>query len=222
KITFPALTGLELSRALSSYTRNSSIKFRVASNPEFLREGTAVGDFFHPDRIVVGVEDPSSAAELREIYRPILEKSFRCPVHNGTCLPGQKAEFLVTTISSAELIKHASNSFLALKVSYANVIADFCEKFGANVEEVTRAMGLDRRIGGQFLKAGLGYGGFWFPKDVQACIYLAARAGVDFAILKAAEHVNKQRMERFFEKNQHARSVVKGKRGSRRGLSVQT
>ena len=114
----------------------------------------------------MGVEDPSSAAELREIYRPILERSFRCPVHNGTCPPGRIAEFLVTTINSAELIKHASNSFLALKISYANVIADLCEKIGANVEEVTHAMGLDPRIGGQFLKAGLGYGGFCLPKDV--------------------------------------------------------
>jgi len=114
KSTVPARTGLELSRALAAYSKNSNIKFRVASNPEFLREGTAVADFFHPDRIVVGVEDPSSAAELREIYRPILERSFRCPVHKGTCPPGRKAEFLVTTINSAELIKHASNSFLAL------------------------------------------------------------------------------------------------------------
>ena len=172
-----------------------------------------------PDRIVVGVEDPSSAAELREIYRPILEKSFRCPVHNGTCPPGQKAEFLVTTISSAELIKHASNSFLALKISYANVIADLCEKIGANVEEVTRAMGLDARIGGQFLKAGLGYGGFCFPKDVQAFIYLAAKVGIDFDILKAAERVNKRRIERFFEKIHHALWVVKGKRVAVLGLA---
>jgi len=212
KSTVPARTGLELSRALSAYSRNSNIKFRVASNPEFLREGTAVGDFFHPDRIVVGVEDPSSAAELREIYRPILDKGFRCPVHNGTCPPSQKPEFLVTTISSAELIKHASNSFLALKISYANVIADLCEKLGANVEEVTRAMGLDPRIGGQFLKAGLGYGGFCFPKDVQAFIHLAAKVGVDFDILKAAERVNKQRIERFFEKTHQALWMVKKKR----------
>jgi UDPglucose 6-dehydrogenase len=219
KSTVPARTGLELSRALSAYSRNSNIKFRVASNPEFLREGTAVGDFLHPDRIVVGVEDPSSAAELQEIYRPILEKRFRCPVHDGTCPPGQKAEFLVTTISSAELIKHASNSFLALKISYANVIADLCEKIGANVEEVTHAMGLDPRIGGQFLKAGLGYGGFCFPKDVQAFIYLAAKVGVDFDILKAAERVNKQRVERLFEKIHQALWVVKGKRVAVLGLA---
>ena len=219
KSTVPARTGLELSRALSAYSKNSNVKFRVASNPEFLREGTAVADFFHPDRIVVGVEDPSSAAELREIYRPILERSFRCPVHNGTCPPGRKAEFLVTTINSAELIKHASNSFLALKISYANVIADLCEKIGANVEEVTHAMGLDPRIGGQFLKAGLGYGGFCLPKDVQAFIHLSASVGVDFDILKATESVNKQRIDRYFEKIRQALWVVKGKRVAVLGLA---
>jgi UDPglucose 6-dehydrogenase len=219
KSTVPARTGLELSRALAAYSKNSKVKFRVASNPEFLREGTAVEDFFHPDRIVVGVEDPSSAAELREIYRPILEKSFRCPVHNGTCPAGHKAEFLVTTINSAELIKHASNSFLALKISYANVIADLCEKIGANVEEVTHAMGLDARIGGQFLKAGLGYGGFCFPKDVQAFIHLSASVGVDFDILKATERVNKQRIDRYFEKIRQALWVVKGKRVAVLGLA---
>ncbi len=219
KSTVPARTGLELSRALAAYSKKGNIKFRVASNPEFLREGTAVGDFFHPDRIVVGVEDPSSAAELREIYRPILEKSFHCPIHEGTCPPGHKAEFLITTINSAELIKHASNSFLALKISYANVIADLCEKIGANVEEVTYAMGLDTRIGGQFLKAGLGYGGFCFPKDVQAFIHLSAKVGVDFDILKATERVNKQRIERFFEKIHQALWVIKGKHVAVLGLA---
>ncbi len=219
KSTVPARTGLELSRALSAYSRGSDVKFRVASNPEFLREGTAVSDFFHPDRIVVGVEDPSSAAELKEIYRPILEKTFRCPVHHGTCPPGNQAEFLVTTINSAELIKHASNSFLALKISYANVIADLCEKIGANVDEVTHAMGLDTRIGGQFLKAGLGYGGFCFPKDVQAFVYLSSKVGVDFEILKATERVNKQRIDRFFEKIHQALWVVKGKHVAVLGLA---
>jgi len=219
KSTVPARTGVELLRALSAYSRNSDLKFRVASNPEFLREGTAVGDFLHPDRIVVGVEDPSSAAELQEIYRPILERSFRCPVHNGTCPPGQKAEFLVTTISSAELIKHASNSFLALKISYANVISDLCEKFGADVKQVTHAMGLDPRIGGQFLRAGLGYGGFCFPKDMQAFIYLAGKMGVEFDILKAAERVNKQRIDRLFEKIHRGLWVVKGKRVAVLGLA---
>jgi UDPglucose 6-dehydrogenase len=219
KSTVPARTGLQLSRALAAYSRDGAIKFRVASNPEFLREGTAVYDFFHPDRIVVGVEDPSAAEELREIYRPILERKFHCPVHHGPCPAGPKAEFLVTTINSAELIKHASNSFLALKISYANVIADLCERIGADVEEVTHAMGLDPRIGTQFLKAGLGFGGFCFPKDVQAFIHLASTVGVDFSILKATEHVNKQRIERFLEKIHKALWVVKGKRIAVLGLA---
>jgi len=219
KSTVPARTGLELRRALTAYSRNSGLTFRVVSNPEFLREGTAVGDFFHPDRIVVGVEDESAAAQMREIYRPILERKFRCPVHEGSCPVGPAAHLLVTTINSAELIKHASNSFLALKISYANVIADLCEKIGADVEEVTQAMGLDPRIGGQFLRAGLGFGGFCFPKDLQAFVHLAGTVGVDFEILKAAERVNKQRIDRFLEKVHQALWVVKGKRVAILGLA---
>ena len=218
KSTVPARTGIELQRALSAYSRGNGL-FRVASNPEFLREGTAVEDFFHPDRIVVGVEDPAAAEQLREIYRPILERQFTCPVHAGKCPNTHNGEFLVTTISSAELIKHASNSFLALKISYANAVSDLCEKLGANVEEVTHAMGLDPRIGTQFLKAGLGFGGFCFPKDIQAFISLAATVGVDFEILKAAERVNKQRIDRFLEKINKALWVVKGKRVALLGLA---
>jgi UDPglucose 6-dehydrogenase len=184
-----------------------------------LREGTAVEDFFHPDRIVVGVEDESSAAALREIYGPILRRNFHCPVHAGPCPPGPPAELLVTTISSAELIKHASNSFLALKISYANVIADLCERIGADVEEVTHAMGLDTRIGGQFLRAGLGFGGFCFPKDLQAFVHLAGTVGVNFDILKAAERVNKERVDRFVAKVHQALWVVKGKRVAILGLA---
>jgi len=219
KSTVPALTGVQLQKALSAYSRTGEFKFHVASNPEFLREGTAVGDFFHPDRIVVGVEDPESAAKLREIYRPILERKFHCPIHAGKCPTGAAGELLVTTISSAELIKHASNSFLALKISYANVIADLCERIGADVEEVTHAMGVDPRIGTQFLKAGLGFGGFCFPKDIQAFIHLSASVGVDFDMLKAAERVNKQRIERFFEKIHKALWVIKGKRVAVLGLA---
>ena len=219
KSTVPARTGLELRRALTAYSRNSGVTFRVASNPEFLREGTAVFDFFHPDRIVVGVEDEASARDMREIYRPILEKSFHCPVHDPKCPPGNAVDLLITTINSAELIKHASNSFLALKISYANVIADLCEKIGADVEEVTHAIGLDARIGTQFLRAGLGFGGFCFPKDLQAFIHLAGTVGVDFDILRAAERVNKQRIDRFFEKVRQALWVVKGKRVAELGLA---
>jgi len=219
KSTVPARTGLELQRALAAYSGGNRPHFRVASNPEFLREGTAVGDFFHPDRVVVGVEDESAAADLREIYRPILERRFHCPIHKGICPADHDAAFLVTTINSAELIKHASNSFLALKISYANVIADLCERIGADVKEVTHAMGLDPRIGGQFLNAGLGFGGFCFPKDVQAFIHLAASVGVDFDMLKATERVNKQRIDRFMEKVRKALWVVKGKQVAVLGLA---
>ena len=219
KSTVPARTGLELQRVLAAYARGGDIRFRVASNPEFLREGTAVGDFFHPDRVVVGVDDDESATQLHEIYRPILERKFHCPIHQGRCPGTSNGEFLVTTINSAELIKHASNSFLALKISYANVLADLCEKIGANVEEVTHAMGLDPRIGGQFLKAGLGFGGFCFPKDIQAFIHLAASVGVDFDILKAAERVNKQRIDTYLGKIAKALWVIKGKRLAVLGLA---
>jgi UDPglucose 6-dehydrogenase len=204
---------------MAAYSRGAQLKFQVASNPEFLREGTAVGDFFHPDRIVVGVEDENSSAKLREIYRPILEKKFHCPVHADRCPASPTGELLVTTINSAELIKHASNSFLALKISYANVISDLCERIGADVEEVTHAMGLDPRIGTQFLKAGLGFGGFCFPKDIQAFIHLSASVGVDFEMLKAAERVNKQRIDKYFEKIRKALWVVKGKRVAVLGLA---
>jgi len=219
KSTVPALTGVQLQKALAAYSPDGSLQFQVASNPEFLREGTAVGDFFHPDRIVVGVEDEKSATTFREIYGPILGKEFHCPIHRGNCPSGPGGELLVTTISSAELIKHASNSFLALKISYANVIADLCERIGADVEEVTRAMGLDPRIGTQFLKAGLGFGGFCFPKDIQAFIHLSAAVGVDFDMLRAAERVNKQRVDRLFEKVHKALWVTRGKRVAVLGLA---
>jgi len=219
KSTVPALTGIQLQKALSAYSRNGDIKFQVASNPEFLREGTAVGDFFHPDRIVVGVENEKSAAVMREVYAPILERKFHCPVHRGKCPTGNSAELLITTINSAELIKHASNSFLALKISYANVISDLCERIGADVEQVTHAMGLDPRIGTQFLKAGLGFGGFCFPKDIQAFIHLAGTVGVDFEMLRAAEKVNKQRIDRYFEKIHKALWVIRGKRVAVLGLA---
>jgi len=211
KSTVPAQTGEQLKRALNAYATNADAKFRVASNPEFLREGTAVADFFHPDRIVIGIEEKETEQELRKLYAPILEGRFRCPVHQPNCPPTRTPDFVVTTIASAELIKHASNSFLGLKISYANVLADLCERLGGNVEEVTRAVGLDPRIGGQFLKAGLGFGGFCLPKDIQAFIKLADRAGVDFGLLKEAERVNKQRVDLLLDKVKKALWVMKGK-----------
>ncbi len=219
KSTVPAQTGQELKRALDVYSRKSGNNFRVASNPEFLREGTAVTDFLHPDRIVIGVDDPTVAQQLREIYRPILEQKFHCPEHAGKCPPSAAPIFVTTTVNSAELIKHASNSFLALKISFANTLADMCERLGANVEEVTAAVGMDPRIGSQFLKAGLGFGGFCLPKDVQAFIRLAERVGVDFGLLKAAEQVNHQRIDLLLEKARTALWVLKGKKIAILGLA---
>jgi UDPglucose 6-dehydrogenase len=219
KSTVPAQTGEKLKRALTVYGRNGGNLFRVASNPEFLREGTAIGDFFHPDRIVVGVEDPASTEQLRDLYAPILDGRFTCPIHADQCPPAAKPEFLVTTIPSAELIKHASNSFLGLKISYANVLSDLCERLGGNVEEVTRAVGLDPRIGPQFLKAGLGFGGFCLPKDIQAFVHLADQVGIDFGLLREAERVNKQRIDRLMEKIQHFLWVVRDKQIGILGLA---
>ncbi len=219
KSTVPVRTGQELKRALSVYGRNSGVTFRVASNPEFLREGSGVGDFLHPDRIVVGVEDEETERQLREIYQPVIDGKFRCPLHPSGCEVAEKPTLVVTTIASSELIKHASNSFLALKISYANALADLCERLGANVEEVTRAMGLDPRIGPHFLRAGLGFGGFCFPKDIQAFIRLAERVGIDFQLLKQAEAINNDRAARFTEKIRHALWVIRDKRIGLLGLA---
>jgi len=219
KSTVPVQTGQQVKRALQVYGREHGATFRVASNPEFLREGTAVEDLLHPDRIVVGVEDAESERQLREIYQPIMDGKFACPIHAKGCPKLELARFIVTTINSAELIKHASNSFLALKISYANLISDLCEKLHANVDEVTHAVGMDPRIGPQFLKAGIGFGGFCLPKDVQAFIRLAERAGVDFSMLKEAERVNKRRIDSFIERVHSALWIVKGKKIGVLGLA---
>jgi len=219
KSTVPARTGQELKRALTVYGRKTNVTFRVASNPEFLREGTAVEDFLHPDRIVVGVEDEPTERQMKEIYHPVLEQTFICPVHDSSCPNRAKPAWLVTTINSAELIKHASNSFLALKISYANMVADLAERLGADIEEVMRAVGMDPRIGTSFLRSGLGFGGFCLPKDLQAFVHLAERSGVDFTMLREAEKVNRKRIDRFCEKVRQALWVIRGKQVGVLGLA---
>ena len=219
KSTVPMQTGQKLKRALDIYARNSGNSFSVASNPEFLREGTAVSDFLHPDRIVIGVGDELTEAQLREIYRPLVEQNIACPIHSGNCPPRVAPRLLVTSINSAELIKHACNSFLAVKISYANLIADICENMGADVDEVVEAMGLDARIGPQFLRPGLGFGGFCLPKDVQAFIRLGEKAGVDVSLLKDAECINKKRIDSFLAKARHALWILKDKRIGILGLA---
>jgi UDPglucose 6-dehydrogenase len=219
KSTVPAQTGQQLKRQLSVYGRNGKAEFRVASNPEFLREGTAVYDFLHPDRIVIGVDDERSEKQLHEIYRPLLEQRFTCPIHSPSCPKADPPAWMVTTINSAELIKHASNSFLALKISYANMLADLAEKLGADIEQVVRAVGKDPRIGESFLRAGIGFGGFCLPKDLQAFMRLAQRCGVDSALLREAENINNRRIEHFVEKLRRALWVIRGKQVAVLGLA---
>jgi len=219
KSTLPVGTCQKLQHALEIYGRATGAKCAVACNPEFLREGNAVCDFLHPDRIVVGVDETSVAEKMRQIYLPILGGKLQCPVHRGSCPAGAPPQFVVTSTISAELVKPASNSFLALKISYANQLAELCERLGADVEEVTRAMGLDPRIGSRFLHAGIGYGGYFFPKRIEAFYLLAERAGVHFNLLKEVERINRERVDRFMEKAKQALWVLKRKQVGVLGLS---
>ena len=173
KSTVPVNTGDKVRQTLLLHGKKD-VPFDVVSNPEFLREGSAVHDFMKPDRIVVGVESKRAETMMRELYAPV------------------KANVIVTDIKSAELIKHASNSFLATKISFANALAALCDRVGADVTMVTKGMGADPRIGSSFLRAGLGYGGSCFPKDVSAFIHMAESAGIDFKILRAVRDVNDQ------------------------------
>jgi UDPglucose 6-dehydrogenase len=210
KSTVPVQTGEYVSRTLQIYCPGRKDLFDVASNPEFLREGSAVYDFFHPDRIVVGVDNDRAEKIMRELYRPILERDFACPVHSP-CPPSSPPAFLVTDVKSAELIKHASNSFLATKISFINAIADLCEKVGADVEKVAQGMGLDARIGKDFLRAGLGFGGFCFPKDLQAFVRIAEKNGYDFSLLREVERINKGRIDVVLEKLKRELWILQGK-----------
>jgi UDPglucose 6-dehydrogenase len=171
KSTVPIKTGERIRGQIELLTRGA-VPFDVACNPEFLREGSAVHDFMHPDRIVLGVTNERSERLLREIYAPL-----DCPV-------------LVTDLTTAEMIKHASNAFLALKISYINAVANVCERVGADVRLVADGMGHDRRIGRAFLDAGVGYGGSCFPKDVAAFIQIAREAGYEFRLLEEVARVN--------------------------------
>ncbi len=184
-----------------------------------MRKGTAVADFFHPERILLGVDEPDSEATLRQLYAPILEQKFQCPIHPNGCPPHDPPELLLASVRSAELIKQASNAFLAVKISYANVLADLCEQIGANVQEVTHAVGLDPRIRKSFLQAGIGFGGDRLPKDLRAFCQLVEAEGVDTGILQAAEVVNLGRVDSFFQKINRALWVLKDKKIALLGLA---
>jgi UDPglucose 6-dehydrogenase len=180
KSTVPVKTGERVAETIKRYNRHGA-KFDVVSNPEFLREGCAIHDLMHPDRIVIGAQSQHAIDLMKKVYEP-----FMAPV-------------LVTDINSAELIKHAANSFLALKISYINAISAICAASGADVEKVADGIGMDRRIGRQFLNAGIGYGGSCFPKDIAAFIHISEQLGVPFTLLKEVQRINGGQKERFLK-----------------------
>ena len=209
KSTVPVQTAKRLWKHLSIYSTNG-LEFDVVSNPEFLREGSAVGDFFHPDRIVIGAESPRAIAMMKEIYQPVLDCFSSCPVHSK-CPPAHEIPLIVTDTNSAELIKHASNSFLAMKISFINLVADACEAAGADVSKVAEGIGSDKRIGQSFLNPGIGFGGFCFPKDLQAFVRIGEKLGCDFSLLKEVEKINLRRAEQFVAKVKKELWVLRGK-----------
>lgn len=220
KSTVPAGTNDWIRRVL---LRNgvAANTFDLASNPEFLREGSAVTDFLYPDRIVIGSSSPQATALLRRVYQPLTDGSYhsdsnRIPQPDETCSP---APLIVTSTASAEMIKHASNAFLAMKVSFINAIANICEATGADVEELVRGVGADRRIGPRFLKAGIGYGGSCFPKDVSALRAVAEECGYDFRLLDEVMRINENQKKILVRKIRNALWTLKGKRLAVLGLA---
>jgi UDPglucose 6-dehydrogenase len=200
KSTVPVKTGEEVARTIRRYNKIGAV-FDVVSNPEFLREGCAVADLMEPDRIVIGTNSDRALAIMRSVYEPF------------------KAPIMVTDISSAELIKHAANSFLALKISYANAIAAICEATGADVDQVADGIGADKRIGRSFLDAGLGYGGSCFPKDVAAFISISEQVGEPLTLLKEVQRINARQRERFVKRVRDTVWVLKEKRIAVWGLT---
>jgi len=219
KSTVPVGTCEAIYRTLVLYGASPS-DFSIASNPEFLREGTAVMDFLCPDRILLGVPDERSRQAITAIYRPLVEATYwsgptaiRFP--NVPSKPLQ----IITSVKSAEMIKHASNAFLALKISYVNSVANVCERVGADVREVVHGMGSDSRIGPRFLNPGIGYGGSCFPKDVLAFRSVAASVGYDFSILAEVMEVNEDQKRRFVSKVRDAMWTLRNKKLAVLGLA---
>jgi len=220
KSTVPVYTNEWIRRAME---RNGVARdlFDVVSNPEFLREGTAVADFLHPDRIVIGSDSERATSVLNDIYLPLTTGNYyEIPdAIPGTCSLNQPPPLLVTSTKSAEIIKHASNAFLALKISFINAVSNLCEAADADVEQVARGMGLDSRIGPRFLRPGIGYGGSCFPKDVAAFRSVAEQLGIDFNLLHEVEKINLQQKKRFLSKVRSALWTLRGKRLAVLGLA---
>jgi UDPglucose 6-dehydrogenase len=220
KSTVPVYTNEWISRALERNGVEHHL-FDVVSNPEFLREGTAVADFLHPDRIVVGADSERAGALLRDIYAPLTSGEYYQRVDGipGMCSVSAPPPLLTTSTKSAEIIKHASNAFLALKISFINAVSNLCEATNANVEQVARGMGLDTRIGPKFLRPGIGYGGSCFPKDVAAFRSVADQLGIDFNLLTEVEKINVQQKKRFVSKVRSALWNLRGKKLGVLGLA---
>jgi UDPglucose 6-dehydrogenase len=200
KSTVPVKTGEKVAESIKRYNRHGA-KFDVVSNPEFLREGCAVADLMHPDRIVIGAQSEHAVDLMKKVYEPFM------------------APILVTDINSAELIKHCANSFLALKISYINAVSAICEASGADVEKVADGIGMDHRIGRDFLNAGVGYGGSCFPKDIAAFITISDRLGVPFDLLKEVQRINAAQKERFLKTIRETLWVLREKRIAVWGLT---
>jgi UDPglucose 6-dehydrogenase len=220
KSTVPVYTNEWIRRVIE---RNGVPKdqFDVASNPEFLREGTAVVDFLHADRIVIGAATENAADVLNRIYEPLTNGSYYNVVGSvpGPCTAINPPPILRTSTKAAEIIKHASNALLATKISFINVVANVCEAAGADVEEVARGIGLDSRIGPKFLRAGVGYGGSCFPKDVAAFRHVAEQVGIDFGLLHEVEKINEEQKQRFFQKIRSALWTFRSKKIGVLGLA---
>ncbi len=203
KSTVPVGTGRRL-REIIGQVRREKVDFDVVSNPEFLREGSAIEDFMRPDRVIIGAESPQAVAIMQDLYRPLFML---------------ETPFIMTDVATAEMIKYASNTFLATKVSFINEIANLCELMEADVDQVAKGMGLDHRIGGEFLHPGPGFGGSCFPKDIQALSSLARQRGYDFEIINAVQRVNEGQPRRMLEKIAGAVGGIRGRTLGVLGLS---
>ncbi|MFQ5877232.1 MAG: UDP-glucose dehydrogenase family protein [Acidobacteriota bacterium] len=203
KSTVPMGTGAMIRRLIEE-KQERRIPFSVVSNPEFLREGAAIEDFMRPNRVVIGAEDPQAIAILKDLYNPLYLI---------------ETPFVITTVVAAEMIKYASNAFLATKISFINEIANLCEAVGADVHDVARGMGLDQRIGRKFLHPGPGFGGSCFPKDTRAIVQMAREAEVPARIVEAVLAVNEAQVARMVDKIRRAVGGLKGRRLAFLGLS---
>src|SRR3954447_24743973 len=203
KSTVPVKTGEKVAESIKRYNKHGA-EFDVVSNPEFLREGCAVADLMNPDRIVIGAQSERAIDLMKKIYEPFM------------------APILVTDINSAELIKHAANSFLALKISYINAVSAICEASGADVEKVADGIGMDRRIGRSFLNAGIGYGGSCFPKDIAAFIKISEQLGTPFNLLKEVQRINATQRERFLKVIRETLWVLREKKIAVWGLTFKS